>query len=103
MFNLKKALLFTFFIAIGILFLGCNMRYSPNSPEGAIRRELFHVNSLQSLTCTITKTDYVDKIYGQQYIVDGFVEPVTQGKIRFAYTKKNSTGKYYWTGGGSAP
>ncbi len=103
MLKAKKVLFFTALIVLGIFLLAINTSYSTNSPDGAIRRQLFHVNPLQSFTCTITKTDFFDKIYGQQYIIDGFVDPLTQGEISFAYVKKNTIGEYYWTGGGTGP
>lgn len=73
-----------------------------NSPEVAIRYHLFSTNPIQSLTCIITKTDFIDKGYGQQYLIDG-LETDSGEDIIYAYINKNSWGLYYWTGGGTGP
>jgi len=73
------------------------------SPELVIRRHLFSVNPAQSLTCTINKTNFVDKEYGQQYTINCFADPESGNAIFFAYVKKNIIGMYYWSGGGSGP
>lgn len=72
------------------------------SPEVAIRYHLFSTNPIRSLTCTITKSDFIDKGYGQQYLIAG-LETNFGGSIIYAYIKKNSWGLYYWTGGGTGP
>ncbi len=73
------------------------------NPELAIRRHLFFTNPQKSITCTIKKSFYNDKIYGQQYIVNGFTDPGSGNGICFTYVKKNSLGFYYCSGGGSGP
>ncbi|OPY59021.1 MAG: hypothetical protein A4E55_00390 [Pelotomaculum sp. PtaU1.Bin035] len=95
--NLKR--LFVFFaIIIFTIFL-----VTSYSPELAIRKHLFFVNPAQSLTCNIGKTNFVDKKYGQQYTINGFIDPESGNGIFFAYVKKNFIGTYYWSGGGSGP
>ena len=73
------------------------------SPTIAIRKHLFISNPVQSFTCNLKKTTFIDNRYGQQYIVEGFIDKSSGGGIHFAYVKKNSLGLYYWFGGGSGP
>lgn len=73
------------------------------TPIGAIRSHLFFSNPIQSLTCNIKKSNYVDKLYGQQYLIDGFEAGDGSGSIYFAYIKRNFIGCCYWVGGGSGP
>ena len=93
-----KKLLVIFIIIIFGTFL-----ITSYSPELAIRRHLFFNNPFQSLTCTIKKSDYIDKIYGQQYTINGFADKSSGMGIFFAYVKKDSLGCYHWSGGGSGP
>lgn len=72
-------------------------------PEFAIREQLFIDNPIGSLACSIKRTDFVDPIYGRQYLVKGFMDPISGDGVYFAYVRKNSVGMYYWTGGGSGP
>ena len=87
----RLKLLIIIVIVFGILFI------TLYTPTGVIKRHLFFDNPIQSLTCTIKKSDFVDTSYGQQYLVYGF------NGIYFAYIKRNSIGWCYWSGGGSGP
>ncbi|WP_445952200.1 hypothetical protein [Thermodesulfitimonas sp.] len=40
----------------------------------------------------ITPTDYVDRNYGQQFIVEGFRGNTTGMELRFFYLKKTAAG-----------
>lgn len=73
------------------------------TPFGAIRSHLFFGNPIQSLTCNIKKSNYVDKLYGQQCLINGFKAGDGSGSIYFAYIKRNFIGCCYWAGGGSGP
>ncbi|AGL00418.1 hypothetical protein [Desulfoscipio gibsoniae] len=96
---MKAKKLFAIFVIIIIgIFLATSY-----SPELAIRRHLLFINPYHSLTCSIKKTEYIDKRYGQQYTIDGLVDPSTKMGIHFAYVKKNFLGWYYWSGGGTGP
>ncbi|KZL89106.1 hypothetical protein [Clostridium magnum] len=73
------------------------------APVGAIRMHLFFSNPIQSLTCSVKKSRFIDSSYGQQYLINGFKAGDGSGGIYFAYVKRNSIGWYYWPGGGSGP
>lgn len=73
------------------------------TPTGAIRIHLFLFNPIQSLTCTVEKTDIIDSFYGQQYWISGCKPWDGTDDTHFAYIKRNSFGCYYWSGGGSGP
>ena len=86
----RKLLIFVI-ITLGIVL------FTLYTPVGAVKRHLFFDNPIQSLTCFIKKSDFIDTLYGQQYQVYGF------NGIYFAYVKRNSIGWCYWSGGGSGP
>ncbi|HBC92234.1 MAG TPA: hypothetical protein DCZ10_04830 [Pelotomaculum sp.] len=94
----SRKLFILFAIFIFAIFLATSY-----SPELAIRRHLFFDSPTQSFTCTINKTNLIDKEYGQQYTIKGFIEPESRGEISFAYVKKSFIGMYHWSGGGSGP
>lgn len=98
-----KKLLALFLPIIILIMIYEIILFTHNSPEAVIRRHLFRYSPGQSLSCHITKTSYVDNIYGQQYTIQGFTDPESGGIISFAYVKKNFLGLYYWSGGGSGP
>lgn len=86
-----KRLLIPSIIILGFLLL------TLYSPIGAVKRHLFFGNPMQSLACSVKKTDFIDNLYGQQYVIDGY-----KG-IHFAYVKRNFLGWCYWSNGGSGP
>lgn len=99
---MKAKLLFVL-LTIVVIGICLSTGFTKNTPEAAIRRHLFWTNPAHSLSCELSKTAIVDKTYGQQYLIKGYIDPVTKGNVSFAYVKKNSQGVYYWTGGGSGP
>jgi hypothetical protein len=92
-----KFAIILFILMIGLLVGTC---YSPTL---SIRRHLFLVNPIQSITCNISKTNYYDNRFGQQYIINGFIDPGSKTDITFAYVKSNFLGWNYWVNGGSGP
>jgi hypothetical protein len=100
----KSKKIVAIFILITIIIIGYGaILFTHNSPEAAIRRHLFRYNPRQSLSCHITKTNIVEKVYGQQYTVKGFTDSETGNLTCFAYVKKNSLGLYYCSAAGSGP
>lgn len=98
---LIASVLFT--IILCSVFIKIRLDYG-NTPEGVIRRQLFAVNPVHSITCTINKTDYFDRDYGRQYTITGFPgTPASGGGIFFAYVKRDAAGLYYCSGTGSGP
>jgi len=88
--KLKKLMLKGCVITLAIL-------YILYTPSAAIKSHLFFSNPIKSLTCSITKSNYVDSYYGQQYLIEGFDD------IHFGYVNRNLLGWCYWAGGGSGP
>lgn len=83
-------------LIIGVMILGI-VSVTHSTPSGAVKSHLFFEYPIESISCTVNKSEYVDDTYGEQYTVDGI------DGVYFAYVKRNILGLYYWSGGGSGP
>jgi hypothetical protein len=92
----KKKLLIPLLICVVVL-IGLIYVIPHSTPVGAIRAHLFPDYQGKALSCSVSKSTVVDRMYGQQYSVGNC------NGIYFAYVKRNTIGLYYWSGGGSGP
>ncbi|MEW6770951.1 MAG: hypothetical protein AB1330_06115 [Bacillota bacterium] len=90
----KISISLTLVLLIG-LFAGLLYLSSPSpTPELAIRKYVFFKGKspIEAFNLQITPTDYVDRKYGRQFIVEGFRGNATGMKLRFFYLKKTAAG-----------
>ncbi|MEW6448266.1 MAG: hypothetical protein AB1426_09280 [Bacillota bacterium] len=92
----KISISLTLVLLIG-LFAGLLYLSSPSpspTPELAIRKYVFFKGKspIEAFNLQITPTDYVDRNYGQQFIVEGFRDNATGMIPRFFYLKKTAAG-----------
>lgn len=100
----KKIRTGTVLCGIGVLvLLAALFVFSSLLPAVAIRKHFFRENPAQALTCRLTKTPYANPVYGLEYKVDGFTDPVSENEINFAYVRQGALGLYYWTGSATGP
>jgi len=85
------------------LFAGfCYFLSSPSpTPEAAIRKYVFFKGKspIEAFNLQITPTDYIDRKYGRQFIVEGFRGNVTGMELRFFYLQKTDEGWYVASAG----
>lgn len=74
-----------------------------NTPEKAIKKYVFlNGHPIQAFNLTIRTGNYIDKVYGRQYCVDGYVGELGM-EIKFFYLKQNNNGLWYVTTAGTGP
>ncbi|AZT89515.1 hypothetical protein ELD05_01830 [Caldicellulosiruptor changbaiensis] len=74
------------------------------TPEGAIRFYIvLHKGPWALSNVKIIRGKYIDKFYGQQYVVEGFTDRVTGMELRFFYLKKDESGLWKITSVGTGP
>ncbi|ADG82469.1 hypothetical protein [Thermincola potens] len=95
----KITIILTSLVVIGALvFIILNL--PSGTPEKAIMKYvLLKGNPTEAFNLRITPTNFEDKNYGKQFIVEGYYDNETGMEIRFFYLKKSDRGWYVETAG----
>ncbi|WP_039765682.1 MULTISPECIES: hypothetical protein [unclassified Caldicellulosiruptor] len=103
----KKILLAATLILLVVIFsvaFAITFKEFHKTPEGAIRFYIIlHKGPWALSNVKIIHGDYIDKFYGQQYVVEGFTDKATGTEIWFFYLRKNESGLWEISSVGSGP